>query len=246
MLSSTTSTAPFSAAVEPSFDERLAVLDAGGRIRAAAEHFGDGLIATTSFGAQAAVMLHLIAKNAPQVPVVFIDTGFLFTETYLYADQLAKDLKLDVRYYTPNWSAARIQALYGHLWEQGEAGVDRYNDMVKVEPMNRALKDLKAKAWLSGLRRAQSSTRKTLRFAEGQRGMVKVHPILDWTDEQVGNYFEENNLPPHPLVYQGYVSIGDAHSSKPLAEGMTAEQSRFNGLKRECGLHERARADFEI
>jgi phosphoadenosine phosphosulfate reductase len=246
MIPSTHAAAPPSSPLDPSFDERLATLDARDRILAAVEQFGDGLIVTTSFGIQAAVMLHLIASHAPGIAVVFIDTGFMFPETYRYADQLAKDLQLDLRYYTSHWSAARIQALHGPLWEKGAEGLDRYNDLVKVEPMNRALNELKAKAWLSGLRRSQSSTRQTLRFAEKQRGIVKIHPILDWTDEQVGDYFEQHQLPPHPLAYQGYASVGDTHSSKPLAEGMTAEQSRFNGLKRECGLHERACLNYEI
>jgi phosphoadenosine phosphosulfate reductase len=101
--------------------------------------------------------------------------------------------------------------------------------------MNRAIKYFDAKAWISGIRNEQSSTRKNLSFKESQNGLTKIYPVVDWTDGIVEKYFEEHGLPKHPLSFKGYKSIGDQHSSKPGDD----ESSRFNGMKRECGLHER-------
>jgi phosphoadenosine phosphosulfate reductase len=135
-------------------------------------------------------------------------------------------------------SAARQEALYGKRWEQGEEALEQYNLMNKVEPMNRAVVDFNAKGWLAGLRREQASSRKHLDVVMKQRNITKVHPIIDWTDREIYQYLTNNNLPYHPLWEQGYVSIGDTHSTSRLLDGMTAEETRFNGQKRECGLHE--------
>jgi phosphoadenosine phosphosulfate reductase len=109
--------------------------------------------------------------------------------------------------------------------------------MNKVEPMQRALDDLAAGAWLSGIRRDQSNSRAERTFVEHQNGRVKVHPILDWNDRDIFRYLKAYDLPYHPLWHEGYVSIGDVHTTRRLADGMEAEQTRFFGLKRECGLH---------
>lgn len=217
------------------------------RIQWLRDHCGPRLVMSSSFGLQAAVMLHLVGRHAPEIPVVWVDTGYLFPETYQYAERLIGDLGIDVRVYQPKLSAARQEALYGKLWEQGEEGSTRYGLLNKVEPMNRALRDLGADVWVSGLRRSQSSTRAGRQFAEQQKQTLKVYPILDWQDAQISAYFRDHNLPRHPLEQKGYVTMGDWHSTKPLAEGETAEQSRFGGSKYECGLHLNSGAtDFQI
>ena len=224
----------------------LAQLRAGDRLKLLHERLGDRLVATTSFGLQAAVMLHLIHQHAPKIPVVFIDTGFLFPETYQYAEELAARFDLDLRIYQPAVSAARLQALYGNLWEQGKDGADKYGLMTKVEPMNRALRETGADVWLSGLRRSQSNTRSDRPFVEQQKKTVKAYPILDWADAQVDLYFHQNNLPRHPLAEKGYVTMGDWHSTKPVENGDVAA-TRFNGEKFECGLHlDSGAPDFQI
>ena len=237
---------------EPDFDPDIlsadiAPLRAGERIRLLYEQLGDHLVATTSFGIQAAVMLHLIHENAPEIPVVFIDTGFLFPETYQYIEQLAVRLpNLDLRIYQPTHSAARIQALWGNLWENGKEGADKYAMLTKIEPMNRALRETGADVWLSGLRRSQSKTRSDRPFVERQKRTLKAYPILDWADAQVDLYFHQNNLPRHPLAEKGYVTMGDWHSTSPAADG-DAESTRFNGQKYECGLHlDSGSSDFQI
>ena len=216
----------------------LASASAEDRIAWAAREFGETLVLSSSFGAQAAVMLSLAAAVLPNIPVVLIDTGYLFPETYRFADELATRLKLNLKVYRAPLSPAWLEARHGQLWEQGLEGLTRYNQLVKVEPMQRALRELGARAWLAGLRRAQSSTREKLEVVGVQDGRVKVHPIIDWSDRDIHRYLTKHGLPYHPLWEKGYVSIGDTHSSRPLTADMTPEQTRFFGLERECGLHE--------
>lgn len=217
------------------------------RIRWAYQQFGDKLVLSTSFGVQSAVMLHLVTTQIPAIPVIFIDTGYLFPATYTFAQALTERLQLNLKTYVPQQTAAQQEALYGKLWEQGVAGLERYNRINKVEPMNRAITEMGARAWLSGLRRSQSSTRQQRTFVEQQNRILKIYPILDWSDRDIYTYLTENNLPYHPLWEQGYVSVGDWHSTKKLGLGMTEEETRFGGIKRECGLHEMTGgADFQI
>lgn len=225
----------------------LSTLSAEARVRWAVEEYGDKLILTTSFGIQAAVMLHLATRVAPNIPVVFIDTGYLFPETYRFAADLTKKLKLNLKTYGPRRTAAQQEALDGKRWEQGLDGLKAYNLENKVEPMDRAVRELGATAWLAGLRRSQSSTRENLGFVQVQNKITKVHPILDWDNRAVYRYLTEHGLPYHPLWESGYVSVGDWHSSAPLQPGQSEEDTRFGGLKRECGLHEvSGRGDFSI
>jgi phosphoadenosine phosphosulfate reductase len=220
---------------------------AGDRVRWAAECFGERLVMTTSFGIQSAVMLHLVTRTIPDIPVVFIDTGYLFPETYRFADRLTDRLKLNLKVFNPAMTAARQEALYGKEWERGIQGIERYNFINKIEPMERAVRELGATAWLTGLRRAQASTRRDLKVVHRQNKITKVHPIIDWDNRRVHQYLKEHDLPYHPFWEQGYVSVGDWHSSSKLLEGMTEEETRFGGLKRECGLHESSgRADYQI
>lgn len=224
----------------------LAPLRAGERLRLLYDQLGDRLVASTSFGLQAAVMLHLIHEYAPKIPVVFIDTGFLFPETYQYAEELVSMLNIDLRTYQPTVSAARMQALWGNLWADGKDGADRYGLITKIEPMNRALRETGADVWLSGLRRSQSQTRVDRPFVEQQKKTVKAYPILDWADAQVDIYFHQNKLPRHPLADKGYVTMGDWHSTRPIEDG-DMEATRFNGEKYECGLHlDSGTPDFQI
>ena len=224
----------------------LAPLRAGERIRLLHEQLGSRLLATTSFGIQSAVMLHLIHSHAPQIPVVFIDTGFLFPETYRYAELLISRFQPDLRIYQPTVSAARMQALWGNLWELEKEDTDRYAMLTKIEPLNRALRESGDDVWISGLRRSQSPTRADRPLVERQKKTLKAYPILDWADAQVAHYFHQHELPHHPLSAKGYVTMGDWHSTRP-AQDDTAETTRFNGQKYECGLHlDSGSADFQI
>ena len=217
------------------------------RVHQAVENFGAGLVMTTSFGIQAAVMLHLVTRVVPDIPVIFIDTGYLFPETYRFADALGRRLALNLKIYNPAKTAARQEALYGKQWEQGIEGLKRYNFINKIEPMERAVRELGATAWLAGLRRSQASSRGYLRVVERQNRITKVHPIIDWDNRRVHRYLTEHDLPYHPFWGQGYASVGDWHSTAKQLGGMTEEETRFGGLKRECGLHEDSgRPDYQI
>jgi phosphoadenosine phosphosulfate reductase len=215
----------------------LARLDAEARVAWALEHVPGEQVLSSSFGAQAAVSLHLVTRQRPRIPVVLIDTGYLFPETYRFVDELNARLELNLKVYRAALSPAWMEARHGRLWEQGIEGIDRYNHLRKVEPMQRALAELGATGWFAGLRRSQARTRAGVEFAEHRNGRWKFHPLADWSDRDVGQYLKRHGLPYHPLWDQGYTSIGDVHTSHRWQPGMDPDDTRFFGLKRECGLH---------
>jgi phosphoadenosine phosphosulfate reductase len=225
------------------FNAQLEKLSAEQRVRWALERFQPNIILSTSFGAQSAVSLHLVTREWPGIPVVLVDTGYLFPETYQFADQLTERLKLNLKVYRPELSPAWREIRYGKLWEHGTEGIERYNHIHKVEPMQRALLELGARGWITGLRRQQSKSRMDLGVLRMQNQVMKIHPIIDWTDRQVYQYLTKHDLPYHPLWEKGYVSIGDVHTTRPLSANMTEEETRFFGLKRECGLHDSGNYD---
>ncbi len=208
------------------------------RVAWALEHLRPRIVLSSSFGAQSAVLLHLVTRQWPEIPVVLVDTGYLFPETYRFIDELTSRLALNLKVYHAAMSPAWQEARFGKRWEQGLDGIEAYNRMNKVEPMQRALDELDAIGWIVGLRRSQASTRRMLEVLGIQDGYLKVHPIVDWNDKHVYDYLTRFDLPYHPLWEQGYPSIGDWHTSHKLTDGMAEEETRFFGLKRECGLHE--------
>ena len=205
----------------------------------AASEFGDRLVLSTSFGIQAAVMLHLATQAKPEIPVIWVDTGYLPPETYTFAESLSERLDLNLHVYQSPISPARMEAVHGRLWEHDDAeALDTYNRIRKVEPMGRALRELGAEAWLSGLRADQTAHRKTLPVVGLQGGRTKILPILDWSAKDIHAYLKVHALPYHPLFEQGYATVGDWHSSRPLTAADSHErETRFGGLKEECGLH---------
>ncbi|NZA27493.1 phosphoadenylyl-sulfate reductase [Luteimonas sp. SJ-92] len=207
------------------------------RVAWALENTAGGHALSSSFGAQAAVSLHMVTRQRPDIPVILVDTGYLFPETYRFVDQLTERLALNLKVYRPEPGGPWAEARLGRLWEQGAEGIARYNRMHKVEPMQRALGELGVRTWIAGLRRQQASTRAGIDFLELRDGRWKLHPIADWSDRDVWQYLQRHDLPYHPLWHQGYVSIGDVHTTRKLEPGMREEDTRFFGLKRECGLH---------
>jgi phosphoadenosine phosphosulfate reductase len=208
------------------------------RVEWALDYLPSRPMLTSSFGAQSAVMLHLVSRAAPGIPVVLIDTGYLFSETYQFVDRLTDRLELNLRVYRATMSAAWQEARFGRLWESGPDGIRRFNLINKVEPMERALDELDVGTWFSGLRRSQSDGRKNTPVLQAAGRAVKVHPVVDWSNRDLHRYLVRHELPYHPLWDKGYVSIGDWHTSEPLAAGMREQDTRFFGLVRECGLNE--------
>ncbi len=205
----------------------------------AAATFGEGLVMSTSFGIQAAVMLHLVTQVVPSIPVIWVDTGYLPAETYRFAEELTERLHLNLKVYQSPITPARMEALYGKLWDMKDIeSLNQYDHIRKVEPMQRALLELKATAWLAGLRRDQTEHRKSLGRVVLQGYCYKVHPILTWNSRDIYHYLTAHDLPYHPYFDKGYVSVGDWHSSRPIMAGDESERDgRFHGLKQECGLH---------
>lgn len=229
----------------PRFDQALVQQGPEAIVRWTRESFGDDIILTSSFGGESAVMLHLVSRIIPSIRVVFIDTGYLFPETYRFVEDLRVRLNLDVRVYAPEFTSARLEALHGPLWDGDQSALARYQRVTKVEPMQRALEDLRPKAWLAGLRGAQNDHRASLNHVEQQGPYTKVCPILHFTDDDVRRYLALHDLPYHPLYEQGYRSIGDVHSTRPTLAGQDAREGRSLGKQGECGLHTTLAGDLK-
>lgn len=218
-------------------NEHLEQLSAQERVEWAMEKLPGNFVLSSSFGIQSAVMLHMLTQVKADIPVLLTDTGYLFPETYQFIDELTERLNLNLHVYSAKESAAWQLARYGEQWNKGLDELKQYNRLNKVEPLERGLAELGANTWFSGVRRQQSDHRQGLSVLTTLRGNYKVHPIINWTNRDVHQYLTKHNLPYHPLWEQGYVSVGDTHSSKPLTLGMSEEETRFGGMARECGLH---------
>lgn len=218
--------------------QRLESMVAEERVRWALEALPGSFMLSSSFGIQSAVLLHLATRIQPDLPVILADTGYLFDETYRFVDDLVKKLDLNLHVVSSAWTPARLEACYGKLWEQGVEGIDLYNRIMKVEPIEKALDTLSTGTWFAGLRREQSSSREKKTVVEQRSdGRYKVYPLIDWSNRDVHRYLVKHDLPYNPLWEKGYVTVGDWHTSQPLTAGVTEEETRFFGLKRECGLH---------
>ena len=195
-------------------------------------------VVSSSFGAHAAVSLHLLSQVKKDIPVILIDTGYLFPETYRFVDQLTERLNLNLQVFSadvsPHWQEAR----YGERWNMGPEALEAYNQQVKVEPMKQALTELGVGTWFAGLRRSHSVGRQKTPFLEWSSARWKVHLIADWNDRDVHQYLTQHDLPYHPLWEHGYISIGDYHTTRSIHEVSEQEQLRFFGIKRECGIHD--------
>ena len=222
-----------------SINEQFGQADAHTLVKWGYETFAEGLVMSTSFGIQAAVMLHLATRVVPNISVIWVDTGYLPAETYRFAEELTERLRLNLKVYQSPMSPARMEALYGRLWaEQNIDALNHYDQIRKVEPMQRALKELKATAWLAGLRGDQTKHRQGLNRIGKQSGIYKILPILNWNARDIYQYLTAYDLPYHPFFDLGYTTVGDWHSSRPLtAEDENERDTRFHGLKQECGLH---------
>ena len=205
-------------------NEQLEHADAQEIIAWGHHQFGGGLAMSSSFGAQAAVMLHLATQVVPNISIIFIDTGYHFPETYRFADQLKEQLNLNLKVYQSPLSPAYMESRHGKLWEKGETdeqlleNLNKYDRIRKIEPMQRALRELNITAWLAGLRSQQTTHRATLPIVSLQNSLYKIHPILNWSQKQVYEYIRDNNLPTHPLYERGYKSIGDWHSTRAVGD----------------------------
>ena len=202
--------------------------------------FKNKLAFTTSFGIQSAVLLNIIQHSSlkNKVKIFWIDTGYLPTETYKYAENLMKKLSLNIQVLQSEISPARMEALYGKIWESKKSDdLDRYHKIRKIDPLEKALNEHSIQCWGSGVRAEQTHHRGTMKFIDNFRERISLRPLLGWSNKDIFYYMQENNLPQHPLFMKGYSSVGDWHSSGPETEETQGRNTRFRGIKQECGLH---------
>jgi len=210
------------------------------RLAWAHQQFGEQFALTTSFGIQSSVLLHMLSQlpGGNAVPVIWVDTGYLPAETYTYVEQLMElfDIRLVVAQSV--MSPARMEALHGRLWESGTvADLELYHRIRKVDPLEESLDQLDIQCWASGVRRGQTDHRRSMTWLDPIRDRLSLRPVLDWTKKDVFYYMNDNDLPQHPLFDQGYSTVGDWHSSGPDAGDLNGRDTRFSGLKQECGIH---------
>ncbi|AIT79536.1 MULTISPECIES: phosphoadenylyl-sulfate reductase [Novosphingobium] len=192
----------------------------------------------SSFGAESAVLLHLVSQVDPGVPVLFLETGKHFPETLAYRDLLIERLGLkDLRNLTPDAEELAKKDESGLRWSYDPDGCC---DIRKVKPLAKALLGLDAS--ITGRKAFQASTRATLpRFeidTTDEQGRLKINPLIDWSPERIAAYIEEHDLPPHPLVAEGYPSIGCMPCTSKVAPGEDPRSGRWRGWdKTECGIH---------
>ena len=204
------------------------------------EQFDERFALTTSFGIQSAVLLHMSVelKTHQKPKVIWIDTGYLPKETYSYAEELTKLLKLNLVVVQSPISAARMEALYGRLWETGvQKDLEKYHQIRKVEPLEKALSDLNVHCWASGVRKGQTKNRQSMSNIDFIRERFTLRPLLNWTKKDIFYYMEKNKLPQHPLFAKGYSTVGDWHSSNAENTNAKGRSTRFGGLSEECGIH---------
>ena len=204
------------------------------------EKFDNQFAITTSFGIQSSVLLNMVSKLNLQrkIKIFWIDTGYLPSETYQYAEKLIEDLSLEVEVLQSELSPARMEAKYGKLWETNkETDLDKYHELRKIQPLENGLKKYNIYCWASGVRAGQTENRNKMRFLDIIRKRLSLRPLRNWTTKDIFYYMKENNLPDHPLFSKGYSTVGDWHSSTPDGIQTKGRDTRFGGIKQECGIH---------
>jgi phosphoadenosine phosphosulfate reductase len=203
-------------------------------LRTAADMFGDRLALVSSFGAESAVLLHMVSRIDPRIPVLFLETGMLFGQTLDYRRQLAARLGLtDVRDLRPRFEDIAIMDPGADLWK---TDTDACCHIRKVLPLDLALSDFDA--WITGRKRFQSGSRLRLPVVEAAEGKIKFNPLANWTRSDLEAYAMHHDLPPHPLVAAGFPSIGCWPCTSPVDEGGDIRSGRWAGSqKTECGIH---------
>ena len=192
---------------------------------------------TCSFQAEDMVVLHMLRQRLPKIPVLFLDTGYHFRETYEYRDRMSEAWKLNVRNLAPSLSVAEQESAFGIL-HRSDPG--RCCQLRKVEPLMAALE--KFDVWFTGLRREQSPTRANLQAADlfrlpGGKELRKISPLALWTNREVWDYLKEREIPMLPLYDRGYTSIGCEPCTTPPVSEEDLRSGRWGGHKRECGIH---------
>jgi phosphoadenosine phosphosulfate reductase len=204
------------------------------------KEFVEEVAIVSSFGAESAVLLHLVAQVDPSVPVIFLNTGKLFGETLRYRDRLQEVVGLtDIRAIGPHPSDLRRHDPDGVLWN---ADPDQCCAIRKVWPLKKALKNFSAQ--VTGRKRFQTRSRSAMDMIEISDGRFKINPLAHWSHEDLERYTDAHKLPKHPLLKDGYLSIGCMPCTSRVKEGEDYRSGRWSGLdKDECGIHEPSLTD---
>jgi phosphoadenosine phosphosulfate reductase len=195
------------------------------------------LCLTCSFQAEDVIVLHLLRNIAPKVPVLFLETGYHFSETYAFRDQIAAEWKLNIVNVLPKRTVAQQETELGILYREDPA---KCCQLRKVEPLMESLEPFDI--WFTGLRREQSPTRKNLQKVEHHRlpsgkTLLKVSPLADWTWAQVWEYTGKHGLRYLPQYDHGYLSIGCEPCTAIPSDPANPRSGRWSGKKLECGIH---------
>ncbi|MBA3518300.1 MAG: phosphoadenylyl-sulfate reductase [Rhizobiales bacterium] len=196
--------------------------------------FPGGIALVSSFGAESSVLLHLVASVDRATPVIFVDTGKIFGSTHRYRDEIVARLGLtDVRVAKPDPAVLMVQDEGAGLWMRNP---DKCCAIRKVAPLSKALSGFEA--WISGRKRYQGMVRAEMPIAEADGDRVKINPLANWSKADVESYARLHDLPDHPLVADGFRSIGCMPCTSRVAEGEDDRSGRWRGSnKTECGIH---------
>ena len=215
-------------------DLQLRHADPQAVVEAAVEAFGKRLALVSSFGAESAILLHMVAQVAPDTPVLFLETGMLFGQTLDYRRNLVTRLGLsDVRDLRPNYQDLAVADPQNKLWQ---SDTDACCEVRKVRPLDRALLDFDG--WITGRKRFHGGDRLSLPVVEEAGSQIKFNPLANWDKADLDAYMAAHDLPAHPLVAQGFPSIGCWPCTNPVEEGQDVRAGRWAGQdKTECGIH---------
>jgi phosphoadenosine phosphosulfate reductase len=208
----------------------------------AASHFADELVMSSSFGEQAAVLLHMATRLKPDIRIIFVDTGYLFPETYAFMEALRHRFNLNVWTFRTRNDPIVWLSVNGEPDPRQRNNIDACCAANKNEPFNRAFQQLRPRAWLRGTRRDQSETRKDFAFIHWAKryDCYAISPLLNWTQRDVHAYMKQHDLPYHPLVEKGYPSIGcnPLSCTMNVLPGEDPRSGRWAGKqKTECGIN---------
>ncbi len=202
----------------------------------------DDLVMSSSFGAESALLLHMVTRVRPNIRVIFVDTGYLFAETHLFMEQLRARLNLNIWSYRTRNDPIDYLRVQGELDPAYRLNPDACCAANKNEPMNRAMKELTPRGWLRGIRRNQSAARKGRQFLEWspRYECYAISPLLNWTSREIHGYMKKHDLPYHPLYEKGYPSIGcnPLSCTQPIQAGDDPRSGRWaHSGKVECGIN---------
>lgn len=193
--------------------------------------YRDEVLITTSFGTTSALLIHMISRIRPAHPIHFINTGYLYPETLEYKNLLVQKYGVNIVEHSPDKQKHKLTKA-GEMWKENQDLCCHYN---KVEPLEHMVNEKKYTVWISGLLGYQNNFRSELNFVQKKKGFYRFYPLIDWTPHMVEEYFDNYQLPRHPLERLGFDSIGCTHCT---VKGKQREGRWNDSGKTECGLHQ--------